>query len=153
MDKNIATLILDWHMVYVKLGECIESARVVLDQTDRGTLLPDRVREMRGEMLTVQEQIPALADLLEELTGKSVWPTDDVDDSPVADPIVDEPEPETLAEVAADGEVETVTTGEGDYDADGSTPVEEAVVESEAAAEVVVSPPQDVDADSSSVAE
>lgn len=74
MSEQIAALILAWHMVHVDLGKAIESARIVLDQSDRGTLLPDRVREMRGEMITVQESIPALADLLEELTGEQSWP-------------------------------------------------------------------------------
>jgi len=142
MNKNIATLILAWHTVYVSLTESIEDARVVLDQSDRGTLLPDRVREMRGKLLDTQASIPALADLLENLTGEVTWPTTDPDESLVADPILASLEPEAADELAADLEAETPAedteppvTAEGDYTADGSTPVDEEQAAEDAAAE------------------
>ncbi len=135
MDKKIAAIILAWHAIYVTLNNCIESARVVLDQTDRGTLLPDRVREMRGELLAVQASIPALADMLEEISGAQSWPTKDEAESIVADPILGEPDPEVAAEETPTSEPEAPVTGEGDYDATGATPVdEEAAAEAEAEA-------------------
>ena len=136
MNKKIATLILAWHQVYVNLTECIEDARVVLDQTDRGTLLPDRVREMRGKLLNTQDAIPRLADLMEELTGETVWPM-----------VVDEPpasNPEAMAEIEAEAEAEKtpaedtepLVTAEDDYDASGSTPVNDQVTEPETDADL-----------------
>ena len=128
MNKKIADLILAWHEVYVAVTESIEHARIVLDQSDRGTLLPDRVREMRGHLIGVQESIPQLADLLEELTGEVSWPMTEEKTSPAASDFQPGPDAEASAEVSIAGDDEAPVTTEGDYDAGGSTPVEEAEV-------------------------
>ena len=138
MNKAIAAIILAWHDIYQSLNTCIESARVMLDQSNRATLLPDRVREMRGELLAVQERIPALADMLEELTDEQSWPTKEEAESIVADPILDESVALSDEMIAAHGIEKPPVTGEGDYTADGSTPIVDAVSDPEAAAEAVV---------------
>ena len=153
MNKQIAELILAWFGVYESLGDCIESARVVLDQTDRGTLLPDRVREMRGELLATQAAIPALADLMEELIDDTVWPMKA--EVEILDPIpgLGEPDAEEEAELAPFEEPAPLGTVKGDYDASGATPVSRDTWEEEAAAEAVIGPDQAEDVDSGSFAE
>lgn len=137
MEQRIADLILLWHGVHVDLGKCIESARVVLDQTDRGTLLPDRVREMRGELIATQKRIPRLADLMEELVGKTVWPMKTEAAQNAAAEAAPEDAVEAALEAEAEAEVAPPETRAGDYDAAGSTPIEQATVDEEAAAEEV----------------
>lgn len=140
MNAKIAGLILAWHEVFVALTDCVEDARIVLDQSDRGTLLPDRVREMRGKLLTVRESIPELADLLEELTGETTWPmkVDEVGTEGAPDEEAAAKEEEVSAEDDALGD--PAATTEGDYTTDGSTPGAHEVVDEEAAAEVVDPP-------------
>lgn len=159
MNEKISELILQWHHVYVSLTESIEHARVVLDQSDRGTLLPDRVREMRGHLIRVRERIPKLANLLEELIDETVWPmkvegiaAEGLDGS--AEPVEEKTEvteaeaaaemafddankPEETAEVARSEATAPGITADGDYTADGSTPGAHEVVDEEAAAEEV----------------
>lgn len=146
MEQKISDLILLWHNVHVNLGKCIESARVVLDQTDRGTLLPDRVREMRGELIATQDMIPRLADLMEELVGKTVWPMKVEDVAAEGLDGSQEPDPETVAEETPTSEPEPPATAPGDYDAAGSTPTEQAAVDEEAAAEFPDDDAADMDA-------
>ena len=137
MNAKIAGLILAWHEVFVALTDCVEDARIVLDQSDRGTLLPDRVREMRGKLLTVRESIPELADLLEELTGETAWPmkVDELSAEGLARDA--EPDAEEAAETTPAEDTEPPATAEGDYTTDGSTPGAHEVVDEEAAAEAV----------------
>ncbi len=143
MNKQIADLILAWHTIYVSLNACIEDARVVIDQSDRGVLLPDRVREMRGKMLGTLETIPQLADLLEELTGETTWPMKVENESPVVDPIVGEPDAKAAAEAPTESEILTPVSDEASTPADEATPTEDAPVDEEAAAEGVDTEPDE----------
>lgn len=68
MHKKIATIINKWFNVFKAVRDCEKSVRVILEQHERGALLPDRVKELERELASVQEAIPELGELLETLT-------------------------------------------------------------------------------------
>ena len=124
MDARIKSVIVKFFAVYEQLREADDDCAVIIDQCERGTLQPDRIREHQRRINGITGHLPEMSDLLEGLSGVVVEDREWDLGPPSADPIPNDPEEEAEAEVVAPEDVEPDLPKTADYDAEGSTPVE-----------------------------